>query len=475
MRNLRLSNKLIGSFILIALMILLGGSAAWYGVTRVGKELKNVSGIHNQGIYSIGIMAESQKTVHRLERSLLTPETFGNESEKGRLLKMLEEAWNRAEEGRKIYESLPRTKDGEGTWNELKTAWDIWKKDHNVVIQMVKDGKRQEALAMTIGKAKDSAGKVDMLMRNLSDLNLRLTEGATKTAQTQALRQKMTAVIVTIIGIVLAISCGIFFTRSIAGPIKNVIENLSGTSRQFASTSGEIASSSHQLAQGTSHQAMAAQDATSIMDELVNVIRQNADDVVNVKTVLEQTNAKGTEVYDLLGQTQRSIKKIKKISADTVKITKTINEIAFQTSLLSLSASVEAARTGEAGAGFAIVAEEVRNLARRSGEAVKNTSDKMEQTIRFINKGSDVLEASVTKYFSYIGVGQEIQAYTDAATEVTQKQAEGIDQIRASVEEINRTAQSNASSAQEAAAVAQQINAQAESMKDIVAKLAKIV
>jgi methyl-accepting chemotaxis protein len=271
------------------------------------------------------------------------------------------------------------------------------------------------------------------------------------------------------------VACGIYFTRSIAGPIKGIIENLSGTSSQFASTSGQIASSSHLLAQGTAHQAQGAEEVSSMMDGLTAVIRQNADDVIHVKNMLDLTNEKGSAVFNLLGQTQRSIKKIKKTSEDTVKITKTINEIAFQTNLLSLSASVEAARTGEAGAGFAIVAEEVRNLAGRSSEAVKNTSDNLEKTVRLINLGSNILDATVVKYFSYAGIGQEIKDYTNVATDITQKQSEGIEQIRAAIEEINRAAQSNASSAEEAASVAEEITAQAECMKDIVEKLAKIV
>jgi methyl-accepting chemotaxis protein len=475
MRNLNLSNKLIGGFILIGLMILLGGSAGWYGIVQVGKELKNISGIHNQGIHSIAIMAESQKTVQWMERALLMPESSGSESENGRHLEMLAGAWKRAEEGRTIYESLRRTREGQDIWNELKTAWDLWKKDHGEVIQLVKAGKRDDALVITMGRAKESAGKVERLMRHLSELNLRLTEEAKKTAQTQAFRQKMTALIVTLIGLALAVACGIYFTRSIAGPIKGIIENLSGTSSQFASTSGQIASSSHLLAQGTAHQAQGAEEVSSMMDGLTAVIRQNADDVIHVKNMLDLTNEKGSAVFNLLGQTQRSIKKIKKTSEDTVKITKTINEIAFQTNLLSLSASVEAARTGEAGAGFAIVAEEVRNLAGRSSEAVKNTSDNLEKTVRLINLGSNILDATVVKYFSYAGIGQEIKDYTNVATDITQKQSEGIEQIRAAIEEINRAAQSNASSAEEAASVAEEITAQAECMKDIVEKLAKIV
>lgn len=211
------------------------------------------------------------------------------------------------------------------------------------------------------------------------------------------------------------------------------------------------------------------------MSDLTAAIRQNANDIQTLNKTLETTTARGLEAFDVLSRTNKAMKKVKKSSEDTVKIIKTINEIAFQINLLSLSASVEAARTGEAGAGFTIVAEEVKNLAMHSTEAVKDTSACIEQTTQLINKGSDLVKASLVKFIAYGAVGQEITVFTATASEVSQKQAQGIEQINTSIGEINRMAQNNAASAQESASVAEEINTQAESIKEVVEKMAKMI
>lgn len=473
--NMDLKKKLIVCFVIIGLVIAVGGFTGWHGINKVGSELEKMSDVHNQAVYSIGKMMEGQKKIQRLERGLLIEETFGRVTEKEQIFKMLDEAWLQTENDRKVLASLPKSKEGAEAFNSFISIWEIWKTGHQAAIQMAKEGKRAEALAAATEKTSFADENLASQLKTLWDLQVKLAEEARLSGQQLAERQKMTAVAVTIAGVLLAGIFGFIFSRSIAYPIKDVIGNLTATSKQFALTSNQIAMSSHHLAQGTSYQATSAQEAVTVMDELEDVIHQNANDVSDVKTKLDVVNEKGSECFNLLGQTQRSVKKMKKTTDDTAKITKTISEIAFQTNLLSLSASVEAARTGEAGAGFAIVAGEVRNLARSSGEAVKDTSFNIEQTIRLINSGSEKLDAAITKYFSYAGVGQEIKAYTDAASWVAQQQTDGIEQIKSSISEINRAAQSTASSSEEAASVAQQINAQAESMKELVAELRNLV
>jgi methyl-accepting chemotaxis protein len=171
----------------------------------------------------------------------------------------------------------------------------------------------------------------------------------------------------------------------------------------------------------------------------------------------------------------RSMDEIAKASEETSKIIKTIDEIAFQTNLLALNAAVEAARAGEAGAGFAVVANEVRNLAMRAADAARNTSALIEGTVKKVKEGSDLVGrtngafAEVSK--SAARVADLVSEIAAASTE----QAQGIDQINRAVTEMDKVTQQNAANAEESASASEEMNAQAAQMKQIACELHGIV
>jgi len=475
MGNIKLNTKLIGGFMMMGLLILIGGLLGSIGISRLGSELKKVSAVHFPAIYSLANIIETQRNIQRGTQSLFVPEVFSNERDRTRLFKGLEESWNQAEKGLKGYDSLPRAREGDAIWSNLKPAWAAWKKDHEDIIQSLKEGKRAKAMALSIGQARNSAVRVEKLLHDLSDLNLKQSEEGKKEGQALGIWQKGMVVAGTLIGILIAVVFGIFFARSITKPIYRTINNLSETCDQFISTSGQIASSSHHLAGGTSTQAAAVEETSSVIEELSSVIKQNTEEILGLEKILKDSNTKGYGSFEFFKQAKKATKEIKLASEETSKIVKTIGEIAFQTNLLALSASVEAAQSSEFKTGFSVVAQEVRNLAMRSTEGAKNTSTMIEETIKLINHGDDLVRASVGSFIDYGAATDPLQTFNAKAMEVTQKQAQGVEQIRIAIQEISRTAQNNASSAQESASAAQEINAQAISMAKIVEELKQVV
>ncbi len=284
MAKLNLSTKLISGFMLMGLILLIGGFLGPYGISRLGGELKEVSEVHFPAIHSLGTMIEAQKTIQRVKQSLLIPELFSDETERGHLFQRLDQAWGRAEKGKKVYETLPRSKEGEVLWSNLKPTWETWMKSHQEVINLLKEGKRVEAVALSAGRERESFVQAERLLMELSNFNLKLSEKAKQTGLDMEVWQKRLVTSGTAAGIVIALLFGFFFAGSITKPVYRCIKNLSETCAQFAATSEQIASSSNQLAGGTSIQAAAVEETSSVTEELSSIIQRNTEDVDNLKT-----------------------------------------------------------------------------------------------------------------------------------------------------------------------------------------------
>jgi len=170
-----------------------------------------------------------------------------------------------------------------------------------------------------------------------------------------------------------------------------------------------------------------------------------------------------------------AIQDVTKSSEETGKIIKTIDEIAFQTNLLALNAAVEAARAGEAGAGFAVVAGEVRNLAMRSAEAAKNTSELIENTIVTVKRSRELTEQTRVAFKENMAIAGKVGQLIDEVAAASHEQAQGIGQIGKAVAEMDKVVQQTAANAEESASSSEEMNAQSTQMKNHVFTLVQII
>jgi methyl-accepting chemotaxis protein len=170
-----------------------------------------------------------------------------------------------------------------------------------------------------------------------------------------------------------------------------------------------------------------------------------------------------------------AINDVSKSSEETGKIIKTIEEIAFQTNLLALNAAVEAARAGEAGAGFAVVSDEVRNLAVRAAEAAKDTSSLIENIISTIKRGSDITKLTQEAFQENIDISGKVAELVAEIASASDEQSEGIEQLNLAVQNIDQVVQQNAASSEESASAAEQMSSQTYQMKAYIDSLIAIV
>jgi methyl-accepting chemotaxis protein len=271
--------------------------------------------------------------------------------------------------------------------------------------------------------------------------------------------------------ILLGIGVSWIVIRSISGPLREQAEALGAGAEQTAAAAGEVSSASQSLAEGASEQAASLEETSASLEELSSMTKRNADSSQQAKVAASAARSSADTGAARMKAMQNAMQAIKSASEDITKILKTIDEIAFQTNILALNAAVEAARAGEAGAGFAVVAEEVRSLAQRSATAAKETAAKIEHSVIQSQQGA-LISADVAKSFAEIQTRiEQLDSLVAEIASASSEQSQGIGQVTTAVSQMDKVTQTNAGNAEETAAAAEQLNSQSVLLKETVAQL----
>ncbi len=331
-----------------------------------------------------------------------------------------------------------------------------------------------QALA-DIGVKRTATGNVVLELARTT--SLATTEGMKRISK-ETVSSLSKASLTMLIGLAVALALGamlaFFITRSITRPIQKVIAGLSDGAAQVASASGQVATSSQSLAEGASQQAAALEETSSSLEEMSSMTKTNADNAAQANSLMSESKALVARANQSMGQLTASMSEINAAGEQTGKIIKTIDEIAFQTNLLALNAAVEAARAGEAGAGFAVVAEEVRNLAMRAAEAAKNTASLIEGTIKKTQEGAELVERTNQAFQEVAASSEKVAELVGEIAAASSEQAQGIEQVNKAATEMDKVTQQNAANAEESASASEELSAQAETMQGFVVDLAQL-
>lgn len=472
LNNFKLSARLgLGFSIILILMIVMVG-VVFISMNAIQDRLDKIV---NENDYKLSLCNDMSQAVHIVARVMRTIALLEDETDKQNEFKKIEEARQNYDTAWKALQATAASEQAKVFRTNIDNAKTAARPLNDEVIQLAMANKAKEAIELLMDQAAPATQAwQDALDENIKfqkDNNQKDADAAKSAYASTLLIMFSLAGVSLLAGIIIAV----FLTRSITRPINTIAGSLNEGAQQVASASEQLSASSQQLAEGNAEQASSIEETSSTLEESASMVQQNSENTKQAALLAGQAKTSADKGNAEMQEMMKSMGEIKKSSDQISKIIKVIDEIAFQTNILALNAAVEAARAGDAGMGFAVVAEEVRNLAQRSAQAAKDTAAIIETNIELSEKGVNAAK-QVGDVLSEITVqAKKVNELMDEIAAASQEQTQGIGQINKAVSQMEKVTQMNASSAEECASSSEELSAQALNLREIVQQLVRLV
>ena len=259
--------------------------------------------------------------------------------------------------------------------------------------------------------------------------------------------------------------------------IEKIAKSLNETLHRITVSADDVASGSVSVSDGAQILSKGALEQESAIDELAvsieslsDDVKANADDAQKMSLIVKEVGENIKISNEEMEQLVNAMADIRTSSAGIEQILKTIGEIARQTNLLSLNASIEAARAGLAGKGFAVVADEIRNLAEKSGEALQQTSELIENSFESVKRGTNIADETAKSLLAVVEGAKEISGSVDKISIASQNQKRALDELIKSIDLIAEVVQSNTNAVQESVSTSEKLSEQSKLLHRLINK-----
>lgn len=501
----------------LAVLLCLGISL--FGSWRLQQGMnkyKYIVDVNLQNVKQLKDMETDAIKVEAITNFLIGSNTTAADAEKAK--KSLDHVEKIFSETVKIYESMPFADGEEVAWKHFQESfWNAYISAAKKIIDLSGTEKADDRAHRDQFAATSWAKLIEL--RDVSfDKLVSFQESEVKVRSSQAntdthLLSWLIPVLLSVAG-VLSIVLSIFLGTSVAKGLMHVANTIVESTSQVAAASTQIATSSAELSQSTTEQAASLEETAASLEEISAMIAKASESAQSTASSSTESQDKAQEgraavelmlgsmeeisqsneaIMNQINVSNQQMTEIISVIQDIGNKTKVINEIVFQTKLLSFNASVEAARAGEHGKGFAVVAEEVGNLAQMSGNAAKEISDMLNGSISRVesivndtkNKVATLADSGKQKVDLGVNVArqcadvlneivQNVSKVSNLAQDISQatkEQAQGVGEINKAMGQLDTVTQQNAGTSEEAARAAEQLSAQAVFLKQAVDEL----
>ncbi len=254
--------------------------------------------------------------------------------------------------------------------------------------------------------------------------------------------------------------------RNTLGRLILMVKQASG---EVTSGSNQLALAAESLATATTTESIAIQNLKSNVDNISEMILKSSTGCIEVNEKIGELNKEIQNGNDAMTQLYEAVAQVETMSNDIQKIVKAIDSIAFQTNILALNASVEAARAGDMGHGFAVVAEEVRNLASKCADESNKTEELIGNCLIAIERAKSSADYATKCMNGVVNHSGNISQAFENIADLAGREATNANEIITEVKKVTDTVQSNSATAQQTAAASEELSSEAESLNQMVA------
>lgn len=505
--NLRIGTKLISTFVLVAL---LAGVVGAVGVVELRSATANFSELFV--VYGVAIDDVSDlNTAYQDNRSTVRDVFIDRGKNRQQYVDKIKANDKAFDETLVKVEKNIQTDKGRVILSTITQSIAKYKPIRDKAVELALANQEDQAVELFRGEANPIGSVIQTSIKELA--NLKVDNGLSKSDELNKNANRTIIILISVvaIAIILAIALGIFISRIISKPIKEIVDvaekiadgnldvavevkskdevgvlasafkrmtdnlnevmtNINTASEQVASGSRQVSASSMALSQGATEQASSIEELTASIEEISSQTNLNAENVKQLNILAESIQDNSAQGNGQMKEMLTAMEEINDSSNSISKIIKVIDEIAFQTNILALNAAVEAARAGQHGKGFAVVAEEVRNLAARSANAAKETTDMIEGSIKKVEGGTRIANQTATALAKIVdGVSKAGALINDIAV-ASSEQATGIAQITQGIAQVSQVVQTNSATSEESAAASEELSSQAELLREQVGR-----